>query len=81
MREIPTKIVKTALGRWGFRKAPRGDASGHELWESADGTKRVRPCFRRKEVNLAAVFSLALQLEAQGVCGRREFLAEVKDLV
>jgi len=81
MREIPTKAVKTALGRWGFRKSAKGDASGHEPWESADGTKRVRPCLRRKMVNLAEVFALARQLESLGICGRREFIAEVKELV
>ena len=78
MKEINTRRLKDVLRRnFGFTQSA-GGKTGHETWVNHHG-RRIHPVLRHKAVNFASLYCIGLELEAQGVCSRAEFLRAVKN--
>ncbi len=73
---MTARLVQAALKRFGFRHLSSG-SGGHEVWVNEE-RKRVRPAFRKKEVNEGSLFSTIETLEGLGICTREEFRRAVK---
>ncbi len=73
MTTLTAKKVKAVLRTLGFRPAGTGHGDGHELWLDEFG-RRAHPVFRKKTIYISIAYSLGLQLESQGVIGRRKFV-------
>ena len=77
MKEINTRRLKDVLRRhFGFTQGT-GGKTGHETWVNHQGRK-VHPVLRHKAVPYADLYCIGLELEAQGVCRRTDFLRTVK---
>jgi hypothetical protein len=77
MKEINTRRLKDVLRKhFGFTRGS-GGMTGHETWVNHQG-RRIHPVLRHKAVPLASVYCIGLELEAQGVCSRVEFLRAIK---
>ena len=73
---FPRKRVKAILRRLGLRPV-QGDGTGHEVWVDPQG-HCYRPVLRHNDVPYSQLFTLGRNLEFNGVCLRRDFLASVK---
>ncbi len=80
MKAIPTKHLAKALRHLGFQPVGGGHRGGHDTWQDLNG-KTCHPVSfsRQHDVPLAHLFSLGLELENKGVCGRAEFMGMVKN--
>jgi hypothetical protein len=77
MKEIDTRRLKDVLKRhFGFIRGA-GGATGHETWVDRRG-RRIHPVLRHKSVSMAALYCTGLEMEAQGVCSRSEFLRKFR---
>ena len=72
MKVASVRKVRRLLRKVGFRKSPKGNATGHEVWSDALG-RRCLPVMRRKEIHIGQLYCLAHQLETNGVLSRTEF--------
>jgi len=73
MKEIDTRRIKDVLKRrFGFSRG-NGGSTGHETWVDRHG-RRVHPVLRHKSVSIASLYCTGMELEAQGVCSRTEFM-------
>jgi len=73
MKEIPTRRLKDVLAKqFGFARG-NGGKTGHETWIDRSG-RRVHPVLRHKSVSIASLYCTGMELEAQGVCSRTEFM-------
>lgn len=78
MKAIQSKEVQNVLRkRFGLIPLAQGNATGHEIWVDRYG-RSCRPVLRKKDVPYAVLYSLSLELEAKGICTRRNFLCAVK---
>lgn len=74
MRSITAKRIERVLHReLGFRLANTGNASGHDVWVDSYG-RTCHPVLRYKDIAIAVVYSLSLELESKGVVQRRHFM-------
>jgi hypothetical protein len=77
MKEIDTRRLKDVLKRqFGFTRR-NGGSTGHETWIDPHG-RRVHPVMRHKSVSIASLYCTGMELEAQGVCSRSEFMRSVR---
>lgn len=76
VRVYPRKKIKAILRQLGLRRGP-DDGTGHEVWIDHRG-RGCRPVFRHNDVPYSYLFTLGQQLEGNGICLRRDFLALVK---
>lgn len=74
MQSITAKRIERVLRRGlGFRPANTGNASGHDVW--VDGCGRTcHPVLRHKDIAIAVVYSLSMELESKGIVQRRHFM-------
>jgi len=78
MREIDTRRLKDVLrSQFGFIRG-NGGKTGHETWVDRHG-RRIHPVLRHKSVSLGSLYCTGMELEAQGVCSRTEFLGKFKN--
>jgi hypothetical protein len=77
MKEIDTRRLKDVLKRqFGFTRG-NGGSTGHETWVDRHG-RRVHPVLRHKSVSIASLYCTGMEMEAQGVCSRTDFLRKFK---
>jgi hypothetical protein len=77
MKEIDTRRLKDVLKKqFGFNRGA-GRSTGHETWVDRDG-RRIHPVMRHKSVSIASLYCTGMEMEAQGVCSRTEFLRKFK---
>jgi hypothetical protein len=77
MKEIATRRLKDVLKRqFGFTRC-NGASTGHETWVDRHG-RRVHPVMRKKSISIASVYCTGMELEAQGVCSRTEFMRSIR---
>lgn len=72
MKAIPVKNVKSVLVDLGLSRMS-GNGTGHEVWKTPAG-KRCNPVMRHKDMNIASLYALGLQLEGIGCCTRQFFM-------
>lgn len=79
MKEIDTRRLKDVLKKqFGFIRGA-GCSTGHETWVDQHG-RRIHPVLRHKSVSIASLYCTGMEMEAQGVCSRTEFLGKFKRL-
>ena len=79
MKEIDTRRLKDVLKRqFGFTRGGAGSGTGHETWVDRNG-RRIHPVMRHKSISIASLYCTGMELEAQGVCSRSEFLRSLKN--
>jgi len=77
MKTVSTRRLRKALSALGLRPAAKGNGTGRDVW--VDGTGRTcHPVLRHREVAWAVIYSLSLELEAKGICTRRDLATEVR---
>ena len=78
MKEIATRRLKDVLSRqFGFTRGGTGNGTGHETWVDRHG-RRIHPVMRHKSISIASLYCTGMELEAQGVCSRGEFMRKVR---
>jgi hypothetical protein len=74
MQSIAAKRIERVLRRGlGFRPANAGNGSGHDVWMDSRG-RTCHPVLRHKDIAVAVVYSLSMELESKGVATRRQFM-------
>jgi hypothetical protein len=74
MQSITAKRIERVLRRGlGFRPANSGNGSGHDVWMDGSG-RTCHPVLRHKDIAIAVVYSLSMELESKGVVQRRQFM-------
>lgn len=77
MREVDTRRLKDVLRtNFGFIQGA-GGKTGRETWVNSEG-RRIHPTLRHKAAPYTSLYRIGLELEAQGVCTRAEFLGTFK---
>jgi hypothetical protein len=76
MRSIPTNRLRSALHRLNLKPRVQGNGTGHEVWTDSLG-RTCKPVLRKKDVNIASLFSLGLEMESKGIIDRKTFMREV----
>ena len=67
MQCIAARRIENVLRRGlGFRPANMGNGTGHDVWMDGHG-RTCHPVLRHKDIAIAVVYSLSLELEAKGV--------------
>jgi hypothetical protein len=80
MQSIAAKRIETVLRRGlGFRPANLGNGTGHDVWTDRLG-RTCHPPLRHKDMAIAVVYSLGMELEAKGVVPRRQFMELLRAL-
>ena len=78
MKGVAARKVRDVLRRQcGLRPLKRGKATGHEIWMDYRG-RICHPMLRQKDVPYAALYSLGMELESQGIALRQVFLTMLK---
>lgn len=67
------KLSKSLRRALGFRPAKLGNGTGHDVWTDGNG-RTCHPVLRHKDVAIAVVYSLSMELEAKGIVPRRQFM-------
>ena len=78
MKAVSARRVVRFLGSLGFRKASRGNGTGHAVWEDAGGPRVSRVLRHGDDLPLAYLFALGTELESKLVRTRREIWAAVR---
>jgi hypothetical protein len=75
MQMIPAnRIEKTLKQRLGFRRV-KGNATGHDTFMDDKG-RTCHPVLRHKDIGIASVYSLGLELASKGILeSRRDFMS------
>jgi hypothetical protein len=74
MQAITAKRIERVLRRGlGFRPANIGNGTGHDVWMDSRG-RTCHPVLRHKDIAIAVVYSLSMELESKGVVPRRQFM-------
>ena len=77
MQTIPANQIRNVLRHnLGFSPS-KGNGTGHEAWVDCKG-RTCHPVLRRKDIAIAIIYSLSLELESKGVIPRRDFVNLVK---
>lgn len=77
MKAIPAKVVRRVLRQLGMQPQSRGNGTDHEVWVSPNG-RACQPKLCRKDLDMAVVFSLSLELQTKGIVTRRAFLTALR---
>lgn len=74
MQAITAKRIENVLRRGlGFRPANMGNGTGHDVWMDRNG-RTCHPVLRHKDIAIAVVYSLSMELESKGIVPRRQFM-------
>ncbi len=76
MKAYPRERVKNILCRLGLSQV-KGGQTGHEKWRDHRG-RTCKPVFRRRDVSIAQLGCLGLELETQGIIDRKSFIQQIK---
>jgi hypothetical protein len=77
MKTIAANQVRYVLRRhFDLRPRAKGNGSGHDIWVDGSG-RSCRPVLRHKDIPMAILYSLGLELEAKGICDRKQFIRAV----
>jgi hypothetical protein len=77
MRTIASNQVRKVLRKtFNLRPRARGNGTGHEVWVAASG-RSFSPLLRKKDISVADLFSIGLEMETKGIAERRAFMRAV----
>jgi hypothetical protein len=76
MKTISTNRLRKALRKLNLQPRQQGNGTGHEIWTDRLG-RTCKPMLRKKDVSIADLFSLGLEMESKGIANRRSFMREV----
>jgi hypothetical protein len=78
MKEINTRRLKDVLAHhFGFAQIA-GGKTGRDTWTDRKG-RRIHPLTRHKSVSIAALYCTGMEMEAQGICSRTDFMRKFKN--
>jgi hypothetical protein len=77
MRTISSNRVRKVLRKtFNLQPRTRGNGTGHEVWVAPSG-HTFNPLLRKKEISVADLFSMGLEMETKGIAERRTFMRAV----
>lgn len=77
MRTISSNRVRKVLRKtFNLRPKTRGNGTGHEVWVAPSG-RTFSPLLRKKDISVADLFSIGLEMETKGIAERRTFMRAV----
>ena len=76
MKTISTNRLRRTLRRLKLKPRIQGNGTGHEVWTDSLG-RTCKPVLRKKDISIASIFSLGLEMESKGIANRRSFMREV----
>jgi hypothetical protein len=69
MKVVSTRKVRQVLReKFNLRPRARMDGTGHETWECPNTGRTCRPVLRKKDVGVAVLYSLGLEMMSKGLC-------------
>lgn len=77
MKSITARKLRKALQAVGLRPAPKGCATGHEVWTDPAG-RTCHPVLRHHDLPWQYLVSLSWELEVKSICSREHFFCCVR---